>query len=165
MKQFRIQCKFHGNFPEKILASSVLWIFPWKLMQMKAYVLGFQKMYTLPRVWAGELSSKSVQSAKMWQEHPSSRSDFYNFLTIWNILNSTPLMQKILCALVWLYLMNILILNLGGNSENYKCVFFSWHTSQNWQKRQIFGKLWAMSKKGHVLDNQNFLLNVVLKCS
>ena len=142
MTQFKIRCKFGGHFPEKILMPCVLWIFSWKFVQMKAYIFGFQKMYTLPRVWAGELSVKSVWSTKMWWKQPFSHGTLpifsqkapKNCPKILNISNFTPLMQNILCALIELYLRNILIVNLSGNSENYKCDFFSWHTSQNWQK-------------------------------
>ena len=47
---FKIRCRFHRHFPGKIMMPCVSWIFSWKLVEMKAYILGFQKIYTLPRV-------------------------------------------------------------------------------------------------------------------
>ena len=126
----------------------VLWIFSWKFVQMKAYIFGFQKMYTLSRVWAGEHSNKSVQSEKMW--HPPLRC----YLSIFSLNH-----QKLSYNLKYLkfYTKNLAYIDRAISYEHFnpkfrwkfwklQMWFFSWHTSRNWQQRQIFGNLGAMSK-------------------
>ena len=61
-----------------------------------------------------------------------------NCQKIWNISNSTPLLQKTLCALIELYVRNILILNWRGNPNFYKSDFYFWHTSTFSKKQGLF---------------------------
>ena len=61
---------------------------------------------------------KCGENSHFWREFAIfSQKSPKNCPKILNILNSTPLLLKILCALLELYLRNILILNWGGNSD------------------------------------------------
>ena len=61
---------------------------------------------------------KCGENSHFWREFAIFRQKLSkNCPRILNISNSTPLLLKILCALIEVYLRNILILNWGGNSD------------------------------------------------